>query len=156
MNLLRLNSMLGVLELTEQDGALTGLHLLPDQAPELEILPRREGVSPLLAEAEQQLNEYFAHVRREFDLPLAPRGTPFQRAVWAALEEIPYGETRTYGQIAAAVGRPGAARAVGMACHNNPILLMIPCHRVLGAGGRLTGFACGLEAKQTLLDWEQE
>lgn len=156
MNILRLNSMLGVIELTEQGGALTGARLLPDEAPELEAIPRREAASPVLAEAEQQLNEYFAHLRRDFDLPLAPAGTAFQRAVWEQLSAIPYGETRTYGQIAAAVGRPKAARAVGMACHDNPLWLIVPCHRVLGANGALTGYACGTDVKKALLDWERE
>jgi methylated-DNA-[protein]-cysteine S-methyltransferase len=101
------------------------------------------------------LNEYFAGVRRTFTLPLAARGTPFQRAVWAALCEIPCGETRTYGQIAAAIGKPNATRAVGAACHANPIAILIPCHRVLGASGALTGYAAGVEVKEYLLALEQ-
>jgi methylated-DNA-[protein]-cysteine S-methyltransferase len=156
MAILRLNSMLGVIELEEQNGALVRCSLLPDAAPELEAIPRREAASPVLAEAEQQLNEYFAHLRREFDLPLCASGTPFQKEVWAQLFAIPYGETRTYGQLAAAVGRPKGARAVGMACHANPLWLIVPCHRVVGAGGALTGYACGVEVKQALLEWEQE
>ncbi len=152
----RINSMLGVIELTEEDGALTRLNLLPDAAPELEAIPRREAASPLMAEAEEQLNEYFSHLRHCFALPLAPKGTAFQRQVWAALAAIPYGETRTYGEIAAAVGRPGAARAVGAACGANPLWLVVPCHRVIGSRGALTGYAGGLEVKAALLALEQE
>lgn len=102
-----------------------------------------------------QLGEYFAGERDEFDLPLEPEGTEFQRAVWKALAEIPYGETRSYGQIAAEVGRPKAARAVGMANNRNPIAVIVPCHRVIGAGGSLVGYAGGLERKTWLLDHER-
>ena len=84
----------------------------------------------------------------EFDLPLAPKGTPFQKAVWAEMNKIPYGETRTYGQLAAAVGKPKASRAVGGACHCNPIAILQPCHRVVGSTGKLTGYAYGVEMKQ--------
>ncbi|MDO4530376.1 MAG: methylated-DNA--[protein]-cysteine S-methyltransferase [Bacillota bacterium] len=103
----------------------------------------------------EQLTEYFAGERREFDLPLQPMGTPFQQRVWEALQNIPYGETRTYGEIAKAIGKPGAARAVGMANHKNPIGILIPCHRVIGADGRLTGYAGGLEKKEFLLELER-
>ena len=110
--------------------------------------------SPLLDAAEAQLREYFAGTRRTFDLPLAPRGTAFQQRVWAALRAIPYGETRTYGELAAAIGSPSASRAVGMANHHNPIPIVIPCHRVIGANGTLTGYAGGLEIKRKLLALE--
>ncbi|MEM7050736.1 MAG: methylated-DNA--[protein]-cysteine S-methyltransferase [Acidobacteriota bacterium] len=110
--------------------------------------------NPLLAEAKGQLDEYFAGERRRFDLPLAPRGTDFQLQVWDQLLEIPYGETRTYGDLAAAHGGPGAARAVGQANHNNPIGIIIPCHRVIGSGGKLVGYASGLERKKQLLELE--
>lgn len=103
-----------------------------------------------------QLSEYFAGDRNSFDLPLDPEGTEFQRAVWNALAEIPFGETRSYGEIAAAVGRPKAARAVGMANNRNPIAVIVPCHRVIGAGGALVGYAGGLERKTWLLDHERE
>jgi len=112
--------------------------------------------TPLLGEAQRQLTEYFARKRRTFDLPLAPVGTPFQRAVWQALTEIPYGQTRTYGDIARQIGRPKACRAVGMANHNNPISIMIPCHRVIGANGALTGYGGGLNIKKFLLELENE
>jgi methylated-DNA-[protein]-cysteine S-methyltransferase len=106
------------------------------------------------AGALSQLTEYFAGEREEFDLPLDPQGTEFQLAVWRALTEIPYGETRSYGQIAEAVGRPKAARAVGMANNKNPIAVIVPCHRVIGAGGALVGYAGGLERKTLLLELE--
>ena len=110
--------------------------------------------TPLLLEACRQLREYFAGQRRSFQLPLAPQGTPFQQQVWQALAEIPYGETRTYGEIAEAIGRKGASRAVGAANHRNPLPIFIPCHRVIGANGSLTGYAGGLETKRFLLALE--
>lgn len=111
---------------------------------------------PLLRRAVGELREYFAGTRREFTLPLAPAGTPFQQEVWAALREIPYGETRTYGQIAARIGRPRASRAVGMANNRNPIGIVVPCHRVVGASGALIGYAAGLGVKELLLKLEAE
>ena len=111
--------------------------------------------SPLLLKAEQQLMEYFSDKRKSFDLPLAPKGTEFQKKVWAALCEIPYGETRTYADIAKMIGNEKACRAVGMANHVNPIPVIVPCHRVIGSNGKLTGYAGGLEKKQLLLDLEQ-
>jgi methylated-DNA-[protein]-cysteine S-methyltransferase len=106
------------------------------------------------AEVRRQLAEYFAGTRREFDLVLAPQGTDFERAVWKELEKIPFGETRTYGEIAGILGRPGAARAVGRANGANPIPIVVPCHRVIGADGSLTGFGGGLEVKSRLLELE--
>jgi methylated-DNA-[protein]-cysteine S-methyltransferase len=120
--------------------ALDGEELDPDAAP-----------FPLLR---RQLAEYFAGQRTAFELPLAPAGTPFQRGVWDALVAIPYGETRSYGELAALVGKPGAARAVGSANHDNPIAVVIPCHRVIGAGGSLTGYAGGIDRKRYLLELE--
>ena len=114
-----------------------------------------EGETPLTLQAAAELEEYFAGRRQAFTVPLSPRGTDFQQAVWEALRAIPYGETRTYGEIAAAVGRPKAARAVGMANHDNPLLIFTPCHRVVGKNGALTGFACGLEVKRRLLELER-
>ena len=110
--------------------------------------------TPLIAAAAAQLREYFAGERKEFDLPLAPQGTAFQRRVWEKLCEIPYGECRSYGDLARNIGSPKAARAVGMANHRNPILIVIPCHRVLGKDGSLTGYAAGMKMKQALLDLE--
>ncbi|NLW96616.1 MAG: methylated-DNA--[protein]-cysteine S-methyltransferase [Xanthomonadaceae bacterium] len=114
----------------------------------------REGDSPLLRRARQQLEEYFAGRRRVFDLPLAPRGTAFQREVWHALALIPYGATISYAELAARVGRPTAVRAVGAANGRNPLPIVLPCHRVIGADGSLTGFGGGLPAKQYLLKLE--
>ena len=155
MNVWYINSILGAICLEEENDALCGVHFCPDGAPELEPLPRRVVETPLLQEAEEQLNEYFAGVRREFDLPLAAKGTPFQQAVWAQLHKIPYGEVRTYGQLAAALGKPKARRAVGSACHRNPLCIVVPCHRVIGADGSLTGYAEGLEIKEYLLELER-
>jgi methylated-DNA-[protein]-cysteine S-methyltransferase len=107
-----------------------------------------------LPEVRRQLDEYLSGRRRDFDLPLDPWGTEFQRLCWNALQEIPYGETRSYGQQARNIGRPQAARAVGLANHDNPIGVIIPCHRVIGANGSLTGYAGGLEMKRKLLELE--
>ncbi len=105
--------------------------------------------------AVRQLREYFAGERTSFELELAPEGTDFQKRVWKALEDIPYGETRSYGQLAAAIGSPGAARAVGLANGRNPIGIVVPCHRVIGADGSLTGYGGGLDRKQVLLELER-
>ena len=110
--------------------------------------------TPLLRAARTELLEYLSGARRSFDLPLDPAGTDFQRAVWEALGTIPYGQTRTYGEIAAAVGRPKAVRAVGQANHVNPLPIFIPCHRVVGKNGALTGYAGGLDLKGALLALE--
>jgi methylated-DNA-[protein]-cysteine S-methyltransferase len=104
--------------------------------------------------AAAQLAEYFAGVRKTFELPLAAVGSPFQRRVWDALREIPYGETESYGELARRIGAPAASRAVGRANGSNPIPIIIPCHRVIGAGGTLTGFGGGVERKRYLLDLE--
>jgi methylated-DNA-[protein]-cysteine S-methyltransferase len=103
----------------------------------------------------EQLTEYFQRQRTAFDLPLDISGTPFQEQVWRALLEIPYGQTRSYGEIAKFIGKPGAARAVGMANHENPIAIVIPCHRVVGQDGTLTGYAGGLDLKRQLLSIER-
>jgi O-6-methylguanine DNA methyltransferase len=103
----------------------------------------------------KQLKDYLDGRRKRFDLPLKPEGTDFQKKVWEALTKIPYGETRSYQDIAEAVGNRNASRAVGLACGRNPILIVIPCHRVIGKNGKLTGFSSGLELKQSLLDMEK-
>jgi methylated-DNA-[protein]-cysteine S-methyltransferase len=108
----------------------------------------------ILVETERQLNEYFAGKRDEFSIPLDMRGTAFQKDVWRALQAIPFGKTRSYGEIANQVGRPTASRAVGAANGQNPISIVVPCHRVVGSSGKLTGFAGGLEAKAHLLNLE--
>ena len=109
---------------------------------------------PILIEAERQLSEYFAGKRIQFDLPLQPDGTEFQKKVWQALRDIPFGKTRSYLDVARAVGSPDASRAVGAANGKNPLSIVVPCHRVVGANGALTGFAGGLETKATLLALE--
>jgi methylated-DNA-[protein]-cysteine S-methyltransferase len=116
--------------------------------------PAGEGRAALFAQARRELAEYFAGRRTSFDLPLAPGGTPFQRRVWEALRRVPYGATATYGEIACAAGSPRAARAVGTACARNPLAIVVPCHRVIGSGGRLAGYAGGLARKRVLLDLE--
>ena len=153
MNVWYINSILGAICLEEENDALCGVHFCPDGAPELEPLPRRVVETPLLQEAEEQLNEYFAGVRREFDLPLAAKGTPFQQAVWAQLRKIPYGEVRTYGQLAAALGKPKASRAVGSACHRNPLCIVVPCHRVIGADGSLTATPRDWRSRNIYWNW---
>ena len=115
----------------------------------------RESTAPF-REVERQLREYFRGQRTAFDLALHPKGTPFQLAVWKALAEIPYGQTRSYGDVARAVGRPAAVRAVGLANGRNPLPIVVPCHRVIGANGKLVGYGGGLAVKQALLDRERE
>jgi methylated-DNA-[protein]-cysteine S-methyltransferase len=109
---------------------------------------------PVLLEAEAQLRAYFDGELERFELPLAPRGTPFQLSAWEALLEIPYGSTTTYSELAAAIGRPSACRAVGAANGRNPLAVIVPCHRVIGAAGALTGYGGGLERKRLLLAFE--
>ncbi len=148
-SVMRLETPVGAIWLSEEDGALSALRLPGEGAPEGEMRQ-----TPLLREAAAQLGDYFAGRRARFDLPLAPRGTAFERAVWAALLEIPAGETATYGGVARAVGRPKAARAVGAANHKNPLPILIPCHRVIGAGGKMVGYGGGLPLKEALLGLE--
>lgn len=112
--------------------------------------------TPLLDRAVAQLQEYFAGTRREFDLPLDPLGTPFQQSAWLVLRTIPYGKTISYGQQALQLGDPNKARAVGAANGKNPLSIVVPCHRVIGSGGQLTGFAAGLDVKSWLLDHERQ
>jgi len=119
-------------------------------------LSENDGSEELVNACRSELEEYFIGKRKTFDLPLLPEGTEFQKRVYAELRKIPYGETRTYGELAASAGNAKASRAVGMANHNNPILILIPCHRVIGADGSLTGYAAGLEAKKFLLNLEKE
>lgn len=144
------DSPLGSMLAVEHEGRLTQLDFA-DGCPEGLML--RE--TPLLKRCRKQLDEYFAGKRKAFDLPLGPKGTAFQQQVWAALLAIPYGETRSYGQIAAAIGRPKAVRAVGGANHLNPISIIQPCHRVIGADGSLTGYGGGLGRKEKLLQLER-
>jgi methylated-DNA-[protein]-cysteine S-methyltransferase len=139
---------LGSVTIVEEDGAL------------LAITTHRtyEGIkqeTPLINEAYRQLSEYLLGERKRFDLPLNPQGTVFQQQVWKALCDIPYGETRSYKQIAKAIGNPKAVRAVGMANNRNPLLIVVPCHRVIGANGKLVGYAAGIKKKEFLLKLEK-
>jgi methylated-DNA-[protein]-cysteine S-methyltransferase len=153
MHITTVESPIGELTLASDGEALTGLYMTDQRhRPEL---PAAGGDDAVLAAAREQLTEYFAGERRAFDLPLRPAGTPFQRAVWDALRDIPYGETAGYGELARRLGRPGAARAVGRANGRNPIAVVVPCHRVIGAAGALTGYGGGLERKRYLLELER-
>ena len=143
----------GRIGIAETDGAISHIGFCDKTKKDFEGFAVAE--TPLIKKAEAQLSEYFAGKRTKFNLPLAPSGTEFQRAAWRALETIPFGETRCYGDIAAQIGKPKACRAVGMANNRNPIVIMIPCHRVIGRDGSLTGFGGGLDVKQYLLDIEK-
>lgn len=142
---------IGLLHICAEDNTIVAI------SRSLSLFPDEDTVShtPLLKEACHQISDYFLGKRILFDLPLHPHGTPFQQAVWHVLQQIPYGETRSYKQIAQEIGCPKALRAVGHACHCNPILLAIPCHRVIGSNKSLTGFACGIDIKRYLLEMEQ-
>jgi len=146
---------IGVLRVTAGPDGVTGICFLDEGAnPDLMEMDHRE--HPHLAECLRQLKEYFGGERTEFELELNPEGTPFQKEVWRELRKIPYAETVSYGHIAEKLGRPGSARAVGRANSLNPIAVIIPCHRVIGAGGDLVGYAAGLERKEYLLQMEKE
>ena len=149
MEFYQVSTPLGPMALASEENFITRLYLPGHPTPRLASHP-----TPLLLEGERQLLEYLGGQRKTFDLPLNPQGTPFQRRVWRALEAIPWGETRTYRDIAQAVNYPRGFRAVGMANHHNPIPIFIPCHRVVGSDGSLTGYAGGLELKQALLALE--
>jgi methylated-DNA-[protein]-cysteine S-methyltransferase len=147
-----MGSPIGRLELVEAGGALVAIHF---DAPADGSPQHERGGSAVLAEAHRQLAEYFEGTRREFDLPLRPGGTEFQRRVWDVLETVPWGTTTTYGTIAARLGLPpGASRAVGAANGANPLPVVLPCHRVIGSDGSLTGYAGGLARKALLLRLE--
>ena len=143
-------SPLGQLRLIARDEAIAGLYLPAQTAPDAAPAPR----DPLLLRAAAQLHEYFAGTRQRFELPLHLAGTTFQNRVWQALLTLPYATTRSYAQLAAAIERPDAPRAVGAANGQNPISIIVPCHRLLASDGRLTGYAGGLPAKRWLLDHE--
>jgi methylated-DNA-[protein]-cysteine S-methyltransferase len=137
----------GELLVAKEDGAVVEIHFRPRDVDGL----RDDGA---IADVAEQLQEYFRGERQSFDLNLAPRGTGFQLDVWRALQRIPYGETRSYSDIAREIGRPAAVRAVGAANGANPIPIVIPCHRVVGSNGSLTGFGGGIETKRWLLELE--
>jgi len=149
----QIDSPVGPLTLAASPTALHAIEFADNRHPQ----DRRHwqpGDTPLLAEAARQLSEYFAGRRRVFDLPLAPQGTDFQQAAWAALAVIPYGQTRSYAEQARAIGKPSATRAVGAANGRNPLPIVLPCHRVIGASGALTGFGGGIAVKRWLLAHE--
>ena len=151
----RIETPVGPALLVSDGTALTGLYL--NEPPQVRADWTEDAGAAPLPEARRQLADYFAGERRDFDLPLAPVGTDFQQRVWAQLRQIPHGETASYGEVAARLGMTNAAsRAVGLANGRNPIPIVVPCHRVIGADGTLTGYAGGLERKQTLLSLEQD
>lgn len=146
------DSPVGPLTLHSDGAALTGVEF---DEPKYPLSPSPRGEDKVLAQARRELDRYFEGTLRAFTLPLAPRGTPFQLSVWTALRRIPYGATRTYAEQAVAIGKPKAFRAVGLANGKNPISIIVPCHRVIGADGSMTGFGGGIERKRALLALEQ-
>ncbi|HWF79857.1 MAG TPA: methylated-DNA--[protein]-cysteine S-methyltransferase [Streptosporangiaceae bacterium] len=153
-----IDSPIGPLTLVTEDGKLTGLYMdVAGHEPGEGTLGERVSVDddPVLSAAAGQLGAYFAGDLTSFDLPLSLEGTGFQRAVWAGLQEIPYGETISYGELARRIGQPSASRAVGLANGRNPVSIVVPCHRVVGSDGSLTGYGGGLPRKQYLLALEQ-
>jgi methylated-DNA-[protein]-cysteine S-methyltransferase len=149
------DSPIGTLKLVASDKGLVGILWEKDRPGRVRLSDLAENKKhPILVKTEEQLREYFQGERRQFDVPLDMRGTSFQKQVWEALLAIPFGETRSYGQLAKQLGNPNATRAVGAANGRNPVAIIAPCHRVLGSSGKLTGFAGGLEAKAHLLSLE--
>ena len=146
-------SPLGVLTVTAQEDSVCSIGLAKDDSGEAAT---ENAGCEVLRQAARELKEYFAGERTEFTFPIWAEGTPFQQKVWQALREIPYGQTRAYGEIAGLIGQAKASRAVGMACNRNPIMIAVPCHRVVGAKGALVGYAYGTDTKQKLLTLEQE
>ena len=152
-----MDSPVGELRIVEQDGAITAIEFTPFRDHDGRPRGARADDQPVLVEAVRQLRAYFDRDLKEFDLPLAPAGSDFAKAVWQQLLGIGYGDTASYGEIARRLGRSNAAsRAVGLANGSNPIPIVIPCHRVIGADGTLTGYAGGIARKQTLLELEQD
>ena len=141
------NSPIGILEIELKNNVVLGLKVV-------ESCDKVSEVTGYFAEVVKQLDEYFAGKRTKFELNISPKGTEFQKKVWAELLKIPYGKTKSYQEIAETIGNPNAQRAVGSACNKNPILLIIPCHRVVSKTGKLTGFACGIDRKEQLLKLE--
>jgi methylated-DNA-[protein]-cysteine S-methyltransferase len=148
-----LASPIGELLLLGDGHVLHGLYMQHGRRP-IEIRPAWQRAAEPFAEVQAQLREYFAGERTGFEVPLALDGSSFERRVWSALQQIPYGETISYGELARGIGQPAAARAVGLANGRNPIAVIVPCHRVIGANGTLTGYGGGLERKRTLLELE--
>lgn len=151
MNLIYYDTEIGKIKIEENGVAITKIEFMGQ-----DIQEELGNETELLKETIKQLEEYFRGVRKDFDLPLEPNGTEFQRRVWKSLIEIPYGETRSYSEIAKAIGNEKACRAVGMANNKNPIPIIIPCHRVIGVNGKLVGYAGGLDVKEKLLKLEKK
>jgi len=143
---------IGKIGIVQTNNAITDVYF--DNEVKIQDVEVKE--TPILKEAGKQIREYFEGNRKIFELELAPVGTEFQQNVWKALQTIPYGETRSYGEIAKSIGNAKAARAIGMANNKNPISIFIPCHRVIGANGKLVGYAGGLDIKEYLLNMEKE
>ena len=146
------DSPVGKLTLYSDGAALTGIEF---EEPKYPLAPAPRGDDKIIAQARRELDAYFSGKLKAFSVALQPSGTPFQQKVWMALRKIPYGATRSYGQQAQAIGSPNASRAVGLANGKNPIPIIVPCHRVIGASGSLTGFGGGIPRKKYLLDLEQ-
>ncbi|USD67981.1 methylated-DNA--[protein]-cysteine S-methyltransferase [Vibrio sp. SCSIO 43136] len=146
-------SHLGVITLQTSDAGLTGVWF-ETQTTQPDQLGTQDDTHPILVKAKSQLDEYLSGIRTEFDLPLDAKGTEFQRQIWHALTQIPYGKSWSYQQLADHIGNPKAVRAVGLANGKNPISVIVPCHRVIGKSGKLTGYAGGLERKKALLELE--
>jgi methylated-DNA-[protein]-cysteine S-methyltransferase len=155
LKLITIESPLGPLRLVERDDELAAVYLPVEGAPARVDDATEVTGTPLLARVASQLAEYFAGDRHVFELPIAPRGSAFQERVWRALVAIPFAETRSYGELARSIDRPSASRAVGAANSKNPISIIVPCHRVIGSTGELTGYAGGMAAKRWLLDHER-
>jgi methylated-DNA-[protein]-cysteine S-methyltransferase len=149
-----IDSPVGPLTLVATDGTLSAIYMEQQRhRPAQETFGDSD--PDAFGKVTEQLGEYFAGERTQFTLPLAAEGTAFQRSVWQALCDIPYGETRSYGQLAERIGKPGAARAVGLANGRNPVSIVVPCHRVIGSTGKLTGYGGGIARKRHLLDFER-
>jgi methylated-DNA-[protein]-cysteine S-methyltransferase len=144
------NSPLGMLKITTSDTAVLGIDFTDGKSSSSKNTP------PIMKEAISQLDEYFSGKRKNFSLKVELKGTDFQKSIWNAMYKIPYGKTASYKEIAKAAGKPKAARAVGGACHRNPIGIVLPCHRVIGSDGSLTGFGSGLDLKEKLLNHEKK
>lgn len=145
-----MNTKIGTINIIEEEKKIIAVEI--NQKTQYEATPKN---TELLKETQKQIIEYFEGTRKKFEIPLNPKGTEFMQKVWTALQDIPYGEIRTYAQIAKKVGNLKACRAIGMANHRNPIPLLIPCHRVIGSNGKLVGYALGLELKKLLIEWEK-
>lgn len=143
---------IGKIGIAQNENAVTNIYFKNEAIPK----DIEEKETPLIKKTAMEIKEYLAGERKYFDIPIEPEGTEFQRSVWNALKNIPYGETRSYKDIAEAIGNPKAFRAVGMANNKNPIMIIIPCHRVIGASGSLIGYAGGLDVKEKLLKLEKE